>query len=1083
MTHNMRIRTLATAVLCLAGTASAQGPRLQEAWETGYGRDDATAAHVLGCWKFDGDEPLKDSSGRGNDLTLHGAAIVATGRFGGGLESFPGFPVQDKDHSAHTGPKTNLSPKGAFTMEMWLRAKPELTAKLRAHLLDKKYVDHTDYQWTLGDADKSGQRRMTVSLGFGSESKLYHSEPMKLEPGAWHHVAFTYDGAGEGRFFLDGQSLGVMRHAGYGAVAPGTKPLSIGDRLGSNYGGFPGLIDEVRICDGVLNFEQVALRIAASRQVWRRMETAKPVEVVVTNLRHAPLTGARLRLTMGSREEVIEINHLASGGDITAKFGVNTALKPDRYSLRARLETTKPKPYATEQTAEFQIVPRPVPNQMPVIMWGAGPDEMARLKDIGFTHYIGIHADTGEIWTQGRAALPGKPELIESTRRSLDEALANGLGVIAGLSPGGFLEKRASFLRVDRKGVPYARTDICASMPEIAPFFENVGRSVAQAYGDHPALAAALIDSEVRDGSQPSFNAVDRENYRKFSGGEIPAEVATRGGVDWTKLQDFPGNRVIADDHPVLKYYRWFWTVGDGWNALHSALDKGIKSSGRRDLWTWFDPAVRQPGISGSGGTVDVLSHWTYTYPAPLCIGLCADQLSAMSVANGRNQQVMKMTQLIWYRSQTAPTQGGAPGGTVAWEDHDPEAAYITIAPMHLREAFWTKIARPIQGIMYHGWQSLVPTHSTGAYRYTNPNTVHVLRELLHEVVVPLGPTLRQIPDQRREVALLESFTAQMFARRGNYGNNTGWPADVWLALQHAHVPCDVIFEETLLKDGLAGRKVLLMPDCDVLTESVARKIRDWQKQGGRIVADENLCPALKADLVLTSFKRTKKADADKARVLELAATVGPQLSTLGATAGPACDNPDIILRTRRSGDAQYVFAVNDRREFGTYVGQHGLVMENGLPSGGTIALSTRAGAVYDLVRGTRVASRSSREGLAWPVELGPCDGRIFMVTPTPLAALKLTAPETAKAGGSAEIGIAIADATGTAVKAVVPVQVEVRDANGKPAEGSGYYGAEAGALTVKLDVAENDDPGLWTVLVRELASRMEAVRYFRVVK
>ena len=34
---------------------------------------------------------------------------------------------------------------------------------------------------------------------------------------------------------------------GFGAVVPGKKELSIGDRLGSNYGGFPGLIDEVRI--------------------------------------------------------------------------------------------------------------------------------------------------------------------------------------------------------------------------------------------------------------------------------------------------------------------------------------------------------------------------------------------------------------------------------------------------------------------------------------------------------------------------------------------------------------------------------------------------------------------------------------------------------------------------------------------------------------------------------------------------------------------------------------------------------------------------------------------------------------------
>ena len=1066
------------ATLCLPRFASADSPRLQETWETGYTKDDATGAHVLGYWKFDGDDALMDSSGKGNDLTLHGAVTVAKGKFGGALESFPGYPVQDKDHSAHTGPKARLSPKAGFTLEMWVNAKPEMDAKLRPFLLDKKYVDHTDYQWVLGEADKGGMRRMTANLGFGTESQLFNSLPVKLEPGTWHHLAFTYDGAGEGKFYLDGRSAGVARRPGFGAVAPGTKPLSIGDRLGSNYGGFPGYIDEVRICEGVLSFEQVALRIASTRSVWRRMETLKPVEVIVTNLRRTAMTNAKVHLNFDAKEEVAMIKSLEPGKDFIIKESVNSALKPDVYTLRARFELDG---YSTEQSAEFRIMPRPVPGQMPVIMWGAGNDEMARLKDIGFTHYIGIHAEVGDIWTEGKPLPPGKPELIESTRKALDAALANGLNVVAGLSPGGQFESNPKYQRVDRKGVPYTRTDICASMPEFAPFFENVGRSVAKAYGDHPAFAAALIDSEVRDGSQPSFNAVDVENYRKFAGTDIPAEVVARSGVMWDKLKDFPKDRVIADTDPLLKYYRWFWTVGDGWNGLHSALNKGIKSTGRRDLFTWFDPAVRQPSISGAGGAVDVIAHWTYTYPAPLSIGLCADQLLAMSAAGGHKQQVMKMTQLIWYRSQTAPIAASAPGNVVAWEDHDPEAAYITIAPMHLREAFWTKIARPIQGIMYHGWQSLVPTDSTGAYRYTNANTVHVLKDLIHDVVVPLGPTLTQIPDERSQVALFESFTAQMFARRGSYGNNSGWPADVWLALQHAHVQCDLLFEESLLKGGLDGRKVLFMPECDVLTTGLVTKIAAWQKRGGKIVADEFLCPALKADVVLPSFKRTKKADQDKAKVLELARTLGPQVEALGLAPHPSCDNPEIIVRTRKYGDTTYVFVVNDKRESGTYVGQHGLVMENGLPSSGRITLPTQEANVYDLTRGSQVVPQRVDAGVSWQVDLGPCDGRIFMVTPKPLIELEVTAPETAKAGNTATIAIAITDTRKSPVKAMVPVQVEVRDANGKPAEGDGYYSAKDGTLSLKLDIAANEDPGVWTVRVRELASRMEQTKYVRV--
>lgn len=1050
------VRYTLFSLLCFSGASYAA---LQETWETGYANEDVTGAQVLGCWKFD-----RESA----DVTLHGAVLRPDGRFGGALESFPGFPVEDKRHAAVT---TVKPVSGAFTLEMWIKPKASFEPKLRCFLLDKKYVGHTDYQWQIGDADKGGLRRMWVSLGFGAESKTIYSLPFKLEPDAWQHVAFTYDGAGEGRFYRNGIAAGGATMAGYGAVTPGTKPLSIGDRLGSNYGGFPGLIDEVRICNGVLSFERVSMQIVSDRHVWRRMETAKPLEIVCTNLQREALKAAKLRVSLGGRTEDFIVPDLAAGKSFTARYAFNTALKADEYELRARFETGA---YATEQSTSLRLVPR-TPQRMPVIMWGAGGDELARLKDLGFTHFIGLGADYGEMWHQKKIVPPAKPEVISKNRAMLDQALASGLEVIASLSPGSTLEKEDKNLRVGRDGKPYARQDICASLPDFSSFFQVVGMSMAKAYGDHPAFTTALIDTEVRDNTQVSFNAVDVEAYKKFAGTDIPAEVTAKWGVDWTKMKDFPADRVIADDHPILKYLRWFWTVGDGWNGLHTSLHKGVKSS---RVWTFFDPAVRQPSISGAGGGVDVISHWTYTYPDPQKIGMCADQLFAMSAATGRNQRVMKMTQLIWYRSQTAPISSKPPGEVVAWQDHDPDAAYITIAPMHLKEALWTKISRPVQGIMYHGWQSLVPTDSPGGYRFTNPNTAPVLKQLLHDVIEPLGPALMAVPDERSEVAFLESFTSQMFAHRGGYGSNTDWAADVWLALQHAHVQTDILYEETLLKNGLSGRKVLVMPFCDVLTKSLVARIQDWQKKGGKIVADEFLCPALKADFVLPSFKRQKKAAEDKAKVLDMARAVGgfalPQKAT--------CDNPEIIVRTRKFGDATYLFVVNDRREYGSYVGQHGLVMENGLPSSGTVGLKAESANVYELTGTQFIVPKRGADGLmSWPVDLGPCDGRIFMVLPKPLLGMKLDVPEKAVAGNSAKIALSITTTQDAPTKAVIPVRVDIRDATGKSAEGSGYYAAENGIIDISLNLAPNEDPGSWEIRVKELASGMEARKWMYV--
>ena len=87
---------------------------LQETWEMGYTQTDASGPQVLGYWKFDADAPLKDASVKGHDLTLQGAVTSAKGKFGGALESFPGFPVEDKRHAAMTAvnPAQPRPPKG-----------------------------------------------------------------------------------------------------------------------------------------------------------------------------------------------------------------------------------------------------------------------------------------------------------------------------------------------------------------------------------------------------------------------------------------------------------------------------------------------------------------------------------------------------------------------------------------------------------------------------------------------------------------------------------------------------------------------------------------------------------------------------------------------------------------------------------------------------------------------------------------------------------------------------------------------------------------------------------------------------------
>ena len=69
--------------------------------------------------------------------------------------------------------------------------------------------------------------------------------------------------------------------------------------------------------------------------------------------------------------------------------------------------------------------------------------------------------------------------------------------------------------------------------------------------------------------------------------------------------------------------------------------------------------------------------------------------------------------------------------------------------------------------------------------------------------------------------------------------------------------------------------------------------------------------------------------------------------------------------------------------------------------------------------------------------------------------------------------------AAGRPVAAVVPLQVTILDAKGRPAEGSGWYGAAGGRQVLRLRLADNDVPGRWIVRVRELASGLSVEEAF----
>ena len=756
----------------------------------------AEERNAIATWSFDRGPENGAYPGTGYPARLRGGAEPdENGRSGACLRAFRGTPTIKTPGGATVVSRPELTPDGAFTLDLSICPDEAFFSTKMAFLLDKKYLhyhsarpeDNRDYQLHLTPAS-GGKWVVTANLGFGEDSAGYRSRPVTLEAGTWCRIAFAYDGAGTGRIYRDGLMVSETRHPGRGSIAAGRYPLVIGDRVGADYYPFAGRIDQVRVVNRCEVFHSGKLLIDVGRpRAFLRRSGAAELRVAIRNDLHSSFVGGTLDASVeGETVRSTAIDAIEENGRRVYRVPVDTSVRPGTYRYRLAVYGRGQREQAlANRELNVSIVARPTPLRMPVVMWGHA--DTGKVREAGFTHSFVTLVNCRDVWRQG---VPTQVDLLTEDRaaETLDQALVDGFGVVAYLGAGRFLNTtHADLRRIDRSGKKDDKhKNVCGLFPKAQTFCYNAGAAVARKYGAFPALEAAIVESEIRDGTSLCFHRHDRAAFREFAGYPIPDDLENKLGTHHSKLARFPADRIIPDDDPRLTYLRWFWQRGDGWNSLCTQIHRGLKSTGLNRLWTWYDPAVRVPSTAGSGGEADVISQWTYCYPDPIKIGKATDELLAMAgLSPNRQQRVMKMTQAIWYRSYTAPKREegqkiGVP--LTAWEKAKPDANFITIAPDHLREAFWSKISRPVAGIMYFGWWSLVDEYQDNPYkfRYTNPESHQVLKELIETVVTPLGPTLLQVPDIKSDVAFLQSFASEMFAGVAELGWGWGWGNDAY---------------------------------------------------------------------------------------------------------------------------------------------------------------------------------------------------------------------------------------------------------------------------------------------------------------
>ncbi len=198
----------------------------------------------------------------------------------------------------------------------------------------------------------------------------------------------------------------------------------------------------------------------------------------------------------------------------------------------------------------------------------------------------------------------------------------------------------------------------------------------------------------------------------------------------------------------------------------------------------------------------------------------------------------------------------------------------------------------------------------------------------------------------------------------------------------------------------------------------------------------------------------------------------------------------------RRWNDARYVFAINDNRTFGDYVGPWGLVMEKGMPIEGEVSLADGEGAVkavYELSRGGEVPFTRADGRVKVPVKYDTNDGRLFAFLPSKIESVSIevnvegsrfvaTADGTKSVppvahGGKLSATMTVKDTQDKPVEALLPAEIRLYDAAGREIDGGGFVCAEGGSCTVEFLTNLNDAPGDYRIICRDRASGLSAER------
>lgn len=632
--------------------------------------------------------------------------------------------------------------------------------------------------------------------------------------------------------------------------------------------------------------------------------------------------------------------------------------------------------------------------------------------------------------------------------------------------------------------------------PETAKIQNQLNREIMQKLQHFPQVTLCYLENEL-ELALPAEIPLSQDNQL----------LTFAAGTPHTFVQ--PGVIADTDQAYVDHLYRYKW--GDGL-VISSLRAADIVKQYRSDMLTFSDP-LRLTATYNRFKGIDAVSTWTYTTPDPRYI-LSIETL----IANGKpfGQNPIQTISLWNYMGEIAPREKG---GTLMGPDRLVETSWLTLSRNPAMMSYYIGSGCDPFDPGYTYLKDYEHIDKSDAYPYSlYPETFEALKRFNEAVIQPYGPMIRKLQRSKRRAAVLYSESSSVYKTSPTLKGH--FPAyqlyNFYSILNMAHIPADIVMDETIAQFGLDDYDLLVLPLCETLTETVYNTILEFQKRGGKVIADQYLrapIPDVKTfnfDLDyrsrVSAVTINEQVTFDKYSPLDLKGNPDAE-KVEGVTAledqiimesyarqlreglegmierKVDCSTPTVSLNVLENEGVQYIFVINDKREYDDRFGPYKAILGKTVEQTVTLSLDQPDAediALYDLLANKTLPYRREGHKILFDVELDQHGGKMIAVHKTPFDHLSIQMqPVIRHRGIPHKITILVQDENAHLLAGAHPLKVTITDPDGNPSEFTDYYAAENGILSIDLIPAVNDRAGLWNIEVKELMTGKTAEASF----